>query len=142
MNDVRDFRRICHDVARGTGGAVTGFRMTEHVTPNFHQAIIQYPDSVVAVVVARDAPIAAIAYPRSIEPADGRSSGPLEFINEPDLVAALAKQSTFQVLTSAELGQPFDAVDWPHLTPSDIACWKPTTGGEGSDPSSARRRFW
>jgi hypothetical protein len=130
VNHVRHFRRACYAAAHSTGGTVTGFSITEHTTPNFHQATIQYRDDVVTVLGARDAPILAITRPRCVEQVGGRPSGPLEFIDEPDLVAALSDRSTFQVLTLVDLHRPLNAADWPHLNPTDIKYWKPATAGE------------
>ncbi|SUA73660.1 Uncharacterised protein [Nocardia otitidiscaviarum] len=105
------------------------FRLTESVTPNFHQAVIAYHDHQVAVVALRDSAVLAVAEPRVIDDA-ATESGPLTFIGSPDLVAALAEQSGFEILTSAELAQPFDAAAWPELDRHDIRHWKPQTVGE------------
>jgi hypothetical protein len=42
-------------------------RISDKPTPNFHQAIIAYPDRTVAVVCVRDTPLLALAAPRVIE---------------------------------------------------------------------------
>lgn len=99
-------------------------------TPNFWQAVIEYPDRTLSVVAANDAPVVALARPRSFDFAPAREWGPLEFLDEPELAAVLAETEQFRVLTPADLGQPFTAEDWPHLTRSDIAYWKPATVGE------------
>ncbi|MFC5112324.1 hypothetical protein ACFPN7_00020 [Amycolatopsis halotolerans] len=42
----------------------------------------------------------------------------------------LAETEQFRVLAPADLERSFKAEDWPHLTRSDIAYWKPATVGE------------
>lgn len=106
------------------------FRIAEQATPNFHQAIIGHGDRAVAIVAARDVPVAALARPRSIDGAGGSPSGPLEFVDEPDLRAALLGQTTWRVLARADLDQPFDPGDWPHLDAADVGYWQPATVGE------------
>lgn len=108
---------------------MTDFRVPV-VTPNFWQAVIEYHDRTISVVAANDAPVLAIARPRSLDFAPARESGPLEFVDEPELTAVLAETEQFQVLTPADLERPFVAEDWPHLTRSDLAYWKPATVGE------------
>lgn len=108
---------------------MTDFRVPA-VTPNFWQAVIEYPGRTVSVVAANDVPVIALARPRSLDFAPARESGPLEFVDEPELAAVLAETERFQVLTPADLERSFNAEDWPHLTRSDIAYWKPATVGE------------
>ena len=108
---------------------MTDFRVPT-VTPNFWQAVVAYHDRTISVVAANDLPVLAIARPRSLDFAPVRDSGPLEFVDEPELVAVLAETGQFQVLTPAELERSFSAEDWPHLTRSDVAYWKPATVGE------------
>jgi hypothetical protein len=131
MTDVGSFRRACHAAARRTGGAVIDFRLANGVTPNFHQGLIAYPDRTVAVACMRDAAVLAIAVPRAIDIADGaRESGPLTFVDAPDLVTALAEVPGFCVLTPTELNGPFDTAAWPDLPPGDIKRWRPGSLGE------------
>ncbi|MFE3171080.1 hypothetical protein ACFXPA_26085 [Amycolatopsis sp. NPDC059090] len=129
MVDVRDVRRLCYGFARQTGGTLAEFRIPD-VTPNFWQAVVQYPDRTISVVAANDAPVLALARPRSLDFAPSREWGPLEFVDEPELAAVLAETDQFRVLTPADLERSFKAEDWPHLTRSDIAYWKPATVGE------------
>jgi hypothetical protein len=110
---------------------VVGFHLADDVTPNFHQGLIGYRDRTVAVVCARDAAVLAVAEPRTIEFVDGaRESGPLTFVDVPDLAAALAEVPGFRVLIPAELNGPLDAAAWPELSPSDITYWQPASLGE------------
>ncbi|WP_134665648.1 MULTISPECIES: hypothetical protein [unclassified Amycolatopsis] len=129
MVEVREVRRLCYDFARSTGGTLTDFRVPT-VTPNFWQAVIEYFDRTISVVAANDAPVVALARPRSFDFTPAREWGPLEFVDEPDLIAVLAQIEQFQVLTPADLDRSFVAKDWPHLTRSDVAYWKPSTVGE------------
>ena len=91
VEDLKAFRRVCHEAASRTGGTVTEFRISTDVTPNFHQGIIAYPDRAIAVVCVRDTTILALAEPRVIEFAPTRESGPLTFVDAPGLAAALAE---------------------------------------------------
>lgn len=131
MTDVRNFRHACHTAARRTGGQVVEFRLADDVTPNFHQGLIAYRDQTVAVVCARDSATLAVAEPRSIDfVEDAGDSGPLTFVDAPALVAVLAEQPGFRVLTPSELNGPLDAAAWPDLLPGDIRYWRPGTLGE------------
>ncbi|MET9261000.1 hypothetical protein [Amycolatopsis sp. NPDC004079] len=129
MVDVREVRRLCYGFARRTSGTLAEFRVPD-VTPNFWQAVVEYPDRTVSVVAANDAPVLALARPRSLDFAPSREWGPLEFVDEPELAAVLAETEQFRVLAPADLERSFKAEDWPHLTRSDIAYWKPATVGE------------
>jgi hypothetical protein len=132
MTDVRNFRRACYSAARSTGGKVIEFRLADGVAPNFHQGVIAYRDHTVAVVCARDSAVLALAEPRIIDFVDGvAESGPLTFVDAPELAAVLAPLLPgFQVLTPPELDGPFDAAAWPHLSSNDIKYWRPGTLGE------------
>lgn len=122
MTDVRDFRRACHTVARRIGGKVVGFRLATGVTPNFHQGRVSYSGRTVAVVCTRDTAILAVAEPRSLEFVDGvRESGPLNFVDVPELSAALGELPGFRVLVTAELNSPFDVATWPEVPTQDTA---------------------
>ncbi|MFR9770566.1 hypothetical protein [Nocardia sp. SC052] len=119
------------EAARRTGGTVIEFRLAGNATPNFHQGVIAYHDHHVAVVALRDSAVLAVADPRVIDFDDAAiESGPLTFIEAPDLVAALAEQSGFELLTTAELAQPFDAAAWPELDRDDVRYWRPQTVGD------------
>lgn len=131
VTDLRAFRRVCYDAARRTGGSVIEFRLAAGVAPNFHQGVIAYGDRRVAVVMLRDSAVLAVAEPRVIEFGDGvNESGPLGFLDIPELVAVLAEQPGFVVLTAADLDGPFDAAAWPGIDRADIGYWKPETLGE------------
>jgi hypothetical protein len=132
MTDVRNFRHACHAAARLTGGDVIGFRLAGEVTPNFHQGLIAYRERTVAVTCTRDSAVLALAEPRTIDFVDGvGESGPLTFIDAPELVAALAALlPEYQVLTHSELNGPFDAAAWTHISSNDITYWRPGTLGE------------
>ncbi|MBL7254149.1 hypothetical protein [Paractinoplanes lichenicola] len=132
MSDLREFRRVCHEGARLTGGRVTEFRVSDRVTPNFHQGIVDYGDRTVAVVIARDTGAVAVAEPRSL---DG-DWGPLTFVDLPDLIGALAFAGEFRVLTPEELAAPLDPARWPELSAYDIRSWKPESTG------AALFNFW
>ncbi|MDX6481827.1 MAG: hypothetical protein QOG85_2337 [Gaiellaceae bacterium] len=107
------------------------FRIADDVTPNFHQGIVAYRDREVAVVCTRDSAILAVAEPRNIGFPDGvQDSGPLRWVDAPELAAALAERPGFQVLDSSELDGPLDTAAWPGVLPSDIAYWRPGTLGE------------
>lgn len=131
MTDVRDFRRACHAAARDTGGTVAGFRLAEGVAPNFHQGLIAYRNRTVAVVCTRDTAVLAVAEPRAIEfTSHVRESGPLTFVDAPELAAVLATMPGFQVLALSELSSPFDAAAWPGVLPRDVKYWRPRNLGE------------
>jgi len=130
VTDVKAFRRACQEAARRTGGDLTRFRISDEPTPNFHQAIIAYADRTVAVVCVRDAPLLAIAGPRVIEFTPTRESGPLIFLDLPDLTAALTDAPGFRLLTTAELNGPIDMVTWPRISRTDVRYWQPQTLGE------------
>jgi len=132
MTDVRNFRRACYSAASRTGGNVIEFRLAGDVTPNFHQALIAYRERTVAVACTRDSAVLALAEPRTIDFVDGvGESGPLTFVDAPELVAVLAALLPgAQVLTPSELNGPFDATTWPHISSTDITHWRPGTLGE------------
>ncbi|MDX3662280.1 hypothetical protein PV646_33675 [Streptomyces sp. ID05-26A] len=108
------------------------FRVADNVTPNFHQGLIAYRERTVAVACARDSAVVALAEPRTIDFVDGvEESGPLTFVDAPELVAVLAALLPgSQVLTPSELNGPFDASIWPHISSKDITYWRPGTLGE------------
>jgi hypothetical protein len=62
--EIREFRAVCHAVARRTGGSLVEFRVADGVTPSFHQGVIAYRDRTVAVVGDRALPLVAVAEPR------------------------------------------------------------------------------
>ncbi|WP_086663783.1 hypothetical protein [Lentzea kentuckyensis] len=74
----------------------------------------------------------ALAEPRTIHLADGAGeSGPLTFVDAPELVAALAALlPRSRVLTLPELNGPFDAATWSHISSNDITYWRSSTLGE------------
>jgi hypothetical protein len=129
--DLREFRRVCHEAARRTGGRVVEFRIADGVTPNFHQGVVDYGDHRLSIVCTRDRtePVLAVAEPRAI---DGTAAGwgPLTFVDAPDLVAVLAEHPAFLVLTPADLGGPFDAKTWPGYYAADLKYWAPADLGE------------
>lgn len=131
MTDLREFRRACYDAARRTGGRVVEFRISDGVTPNFHQGVLDFGDRRLSIACTRDRvePVVAVAEPLVIEGSD-REAGPLKFVDAPELVAVLAEHSAFQVLTPADLAGPFDAKTWPGYHPSDLKYWAPETLGE------------
>ena len=131
MIDLRDFRTVCYRSAEQTGGRVVEFRVATGVTPNFHQGIVAYRDHRVAVVCTRERKFLAVAEPRVIELVDRScDSGPLMFIDAPDLVSALGQWPGFRVLDAAELNGVFDPTAWPGSDPHDLRYWKPATLGE------------
>jgi hypothetical protein len=130
MEDLKAFRRVCHNAATQTSGTLTEFRVSTDVTPNFHQGIVSYPDRTIAVVCIRYAALLALAAPRVIEFAPTRDTGPLTFIDDPELAAALAREPTFRLLTAAELNGPIDAAQWPTVSEDDIRYWQPKLLGE------------
>ncbi|MFF3573753.1 hypothetical protein ACFYXQ_38955 [Nocardia jiangxiensis] len=131
MIDLRYFRLICYKAAERTGGRVVEFRVAAGVAPNFHQGIIAYRDRRVAVVCNRDSEVLAVAEPRVIEFVDeARDSGPLVFVDAPDLVSVLGQWPRFRVLSAAELNGRFDPAAWPGIDPTDLEYWKPVTLGE------------
>ncbi|MGW6448603.1 hypothetical protein [Lentzea sp. NPDC055074] len=126
MTDVRDFRGACHEAARRTGGKVVEFRLADGVTPNFHQGLVDCGGRIVAVVCTRDSKVLAGAEPHAVG-----ESGPLTFVDAPELVAVLSELLPgVRVLTRFELDGPFDAAAWPHLSPNDATYWRPGTLGE------------
>lgn len=131
MTDLTAFRRACYEAARRTGGELTEFRISHEPTPNFHQAIVAYPDRTIAVVCVRDAPLLALAVPRVIEPTSACDSGPLTFVDLPDLAAVLEAVPGFRLLTATELDGPIDATKWPGISRPDMRYWRPQTLGEG-----------
>lgn len=129
MVDVQEFKRACYSAARATGGRVVEFVIAEDLAISFYQGIVAFPDRNLAVVCARDTAILAVAEPRVV--VDGvLDSGPLTWVHEPELAAALAEQPGFRVLGPSELSGPFDSAAWPSVLPSDIAYWRPSTLGE------------
>jgi hypothetical protein len=132
--DRRAFRRVCYEAVICTGGKVIELRISDGVTPNFHQAIVAYRDRTVAVVCRRDAALLAIALPRDLDFTPARESGPLTFIELPELAAALADAGTrigdFQILTTAELDGPIDLERWPGISSRDLRYWQPASLGE------------
>ncbi|RAS68447.1 hypothetical protein C8D87_102512 [Lentzea atacamensis] len=132
MTDVRNFRHACYEAACRTGGTVTEFRLAGDVTPNFHQGLIAYRERTVAVACTRESAVLALAEPRTISFVDGvQESGPLTFVDAPELVAVLAALLPgSQVLTPSELNGPFDATTWPHISSNDITYWRPASLGE------------
>jgi hypothetical protein len=132
MTDVRNFRHACCAAARRTGGKVIEFRLADDVTPNFHQGLIAYRERTVAVACTRDSAVLALAEPRTIGFVNSvGESGPLTFVDAPELVAVLAALLPgSQVLTPSELNGPFDAATWPSISSNDIAYWRPGTLGE------------
>ena len=127
--DVRAFRRNCYELARRTGGSVQGFQMSDCVAPNFHQALIGYPDRTVSVICHRDRPLLAIAEPPDVDNRS-RDTGPRTFLEAPSLADVLATELGFRVLTAHELSAPFDATAWPDISAEDVRYWKPATLGE------------
>ncbi|MEV6237800.1 hypothetical protein [Lentzea sp. NPDC051838] len=111
------------------------FRLAKYDTPNFHQGVLTYRDRTVAVVGTRYYGRMALAEPRVIEPPNGVGSVsclPLEFLDDPDLVAVLtdlAAQTKYRVWAKAELDGPFDASAWPEMSANDIRYWRPDTLG-------------
>ncbi|WP_250005331.1 hypothetical protein [Actinoplanes sp. M2I2] len=128
MPDLSAFRRACYEVARRTGGEVIEFRLGDGVTPNFSQGVIGYRDRSVAVVLTRDTGVAALAVPREVTGPD-QESGPLTFVDDPHLLGALAGAG-LTVLTAAELDAPFQAAQWPAVSPADVKYWQPYSVGE------------
>ncbi|TWP47943.1 hypothetical protein FKR81_30165 [Lentzea tibetensis] len=58
-----------------------------------------------------------------------RYSGPLTFVDAPDLVSVLTGNRKFSTFTKAELDGSFDASAWPDVLASDIRSWCPGTLG-------------
>lgn len=130
MTDLKAFRRACYDAARRTGGQLAELRISGQPSPNFHQGIIAYADRTVAVVCLRDTPLLAVSVPRVIEFMPVRETGPLAFIDLPDLTAALAQSAGFRLLTAKELDSRFDLAKWPQISQHDMRYWQPQTLGE------------
>jgi hypothetical protein len=145
VTGFKAFRRTCYEAARRTGGELTEFRISDEPTPNFHQAIIAYPERNVAVACVRDTPLLALAVPRVIEFTPAREVGPLTFVDLPDLAAAVEAASPpgtpptspgcsgpgFRLLTATELDGPIDIAKWPQISRHDMRHWQPQTLGEG-----------
>lgn len=108
------------------------FCLADDVTPNFHQGLIAYRERTVAVACTRDSAVLALTEPRTIDFVDSvAESGPLTFVDAPELVAVLAALLPgSQVLTPSELNGPFDAATWPNISSNNIAYWRPGTLGE------------
>ncbi|MEU4243246.1 hypothetical protein [Actinoplanes sp. NPDC026619] len=128
---MKAFCRACYEAARQTGGEVIEFRISDGPTPNFHQAIIAYRDRTIAVVCIRSTTLLPLAVPRVIEFTPVRESGPLAFVDSPDLANALAPAPGFRMLTAAELEGPIDIAKWPSISRHDVRYWLPQTLGEG-----------
>ena len=131
MTDLKAYRRACYEAARGIGGELTEFRISDEPPPNFHQAIIAYPARNVAVVCVRDTPLLALAVPRVIAFTPTREAGPLTFVDLPVLTAALEAAPGFRLLTVTELDAPIDIAKWPRISRHDMSHWNPQTLGEG-----------
>lgn len=86
------------------------------------------------MVALRDSAVLAVAEPRVIASDNGvGESGPLTFVDAPELVTALsdrAERAGFEVLTETELARPFDAAAWPELDQAEIRFWQPGTVGD------------
>jgi hypothetical protein len=129
MIDLRTFRRICYEAARRTGGRLIEFHIARPLITGFYQGVIGYRDHRVAVVWNPAQALLAVAEPRVVG-FDAIESGPLTFIDAPELLAVLAEQPGFRVLTTSDLNAPFDAAAWPGIGAADIKYWKPATVGE------------
>lgn len=124
MRDLKEFRRACYEAARRTRGRVTDFQYSD-----FDECVIVYRDRTVAIMCNRDG-VLAITEPRSIDFSEGWVDGnPLTYLDEPELVAVLAGQPGFRVLTRAELLGPPDAEAWG-ISAYDLKCWRPATLGD------------
>lgn len=134
MVNLRVFRRVCYAAARRTGGKVVEFRISDEVAPNFHQGVVAYGERFLAVVCLRDAALLAIAVPRSLDFTPGRDSGPLTFIDMPDLATTLTDIGTevggFKLITAAELDGPINQAQWPGISSYELRLWKPGSLGE------------
>ncbi len=128
------FRRVCYEAACRAGGKVIEFRISGGPAPSFHQGVIAFQNQTVAVACVRGAALLAIAVPRDLDFTPARESGPLSFIDIPDLAAALtdagADVEGFTVLTAFELDGPIDRARWPGMSSDDLRRWKPCSLGE------------
>jgi hypothetical protein len=125
--DIQAVIAACYHAARQTGGSVSE-TATPGVTPNFYTITVEYPGHAVAVLKHRLLPLLAIAEPR---PAG--DSGPITFIDQPDLATAIADTSGLEVLAQEQLGTPVSRADLTGLDPDEhqqINYWKPATVGE------------
>lgn len=127
--DLKVFRRACYDAAQRTSGKLSEFRISNELTPNFHQGVIAYADRTVAVACLRNVPLLALAVPRLID-STPRDWTPLTFVDVPVLTAALAEATEFRLLTVTELAGAIDLALWPQISRHDIRYWKPKTLGE------------
>ncbi|WIX97864.1 hypothetical protein QRX60_27680 [Amycolatopsis mongoliensis] len=104
MTSLREFRRVCREAARRTGGRIVEFRIADGVTSNFHQGVLGYVGHRLSIVCTSDRaePVVAVAEPRVI---DGTAvdAGPLTFVEAPELVAVLAEYPAFR---GADPGRP------------------------------------
>ncbi|GAA3016433.1 hypothetical protein [Actinokineospora globicatena] len=124
MDDLKTFRGTCHALARRTTATHVEFRVATGVTPNFHECVLTYRTETIAVVATRTHAFTAVA-----RPTVSLDAGPLTFVDHPALLAEL-RSTPYRALSFAELDAPFRAEDWPHVLPSDIKYWHPTTVGE------------
>jgi hypothetical protein len=73
-----------------------------------------------------------LAVPRVIASPQARESGPLTFVDVPDLADALAATPGFRLLTAAELDGPIGEAKRPPIGRHDLRYWQPQTLGEST----------
>jgi hypothetical protein len=124
--DLSIFKSVCHAAARILNGKVAGFEFAD-ITPNFHRAGLEwgYEPSRVDVICNRGFYIVAFCRPRR---------GPSivnEYVDAPDLAAALARVSDWQILSKAEVESVVDDAAVKSMSEADR--WV---------VESARRKSW
>ncbi|HEX8864367.1 MAG TPA: hypothetical protein VF821_01805 [Lentzea sp.] len=125
VTGVKQFRSLCFEAARRTGGEVERWSAPE-VVPNFHEVHITYRDNRGTIVVLWTA-AGDVALTASTEPLQ-----PIEFIDDAALTAVFEglPGGGVRVWTRAELERPFKAAEWPGLDPRDVRYWRPERVGD------------
>ena len=124
--ELHDFLTACHHAARLSGGAVTN-TSPAGTTPNFHTAVITYPNGEQVTVLAHIVlPLLALA-----EPTPSGETSPV-FLDRPALRSALAQASTRAILTPGQLNRALSDTDLTALSNDErrqVDYWNPDTVG-------------
>lgn len=104
---VDEFKAVVHALCRLVGARVIA--VTERsVTPNFHQAVLQWRQRDVAILCNSTLPLLAFAEPPV-------ACGELIFCDHPELCSALASLGGYETFPAAELERSVSPTDLSHL---------------------------
>jgi hypothetical protein len=124
--EQREFRGLCHTLARLTGGHLTGDVLVGRAR-SFRAVSIAYRDRGRAVLCNLCWPLVSVAEPIRLDQAV-----PV-FVRDPQLTEAIRRVSQFRALTPTELATPLADCDLSELGDAELAqirFWKPETAGE------------